>query len=1195
MTDTRQARANKGNRIAMGALIAIVSLFCFLSDVGALGGVGKMVYGFLVGFFGLASYAYALMGIIFGIALAFGVRRRQSLRLTFFLFGLLLIGIFALHIYTSSGHIIGASYGEYLLLCYFETNTAGGMLFGLLAYPLMKLITGVGALAVAGAAFLILAGAGIVPGLRRNYVYKAVAPKERKQAQDGTQKPARRRARGDRIGAANQPTITDFAHTDGGTRLFVVGIDGAPRKATRGRGARGYTPIESSFNPLYPNKNGAFEDEQRLRTNEAYYAPAPQVETYAPVSAKDPAREILFGSGPSDENLARYEAARKSKIEPLTDVGGIYMTPADRRKEMLDKLGTGADPQSEYIGKRRAESASSGESRAYSNGEVDFEALKNESLEQWRNSPQPIFEADASATPLGGTAIKASPADDRRELARPTRNMPKIDERNPASRASQEQSGTENVNVGMLGALNMAKSGEQPAEPTQTKTETVAEAYRTPTSSTPGAELVRGEGMDGYTPVQKQGLDSVRYMPSSTTKMPRAFAGNSVEQPSARQERPRQKQEPTPLVPKQDAAPAYEPAQKLDYQPVKKVEAYKPEPVKPLDPPPAPEEAQIPTEPVMTPRKVTGDRMSAAAIQGATDIAHLSGKDVESAEMDARIENIKKSKGLTPTLVPEKDMKAEKAKASSKRGAIEEGPRVHQPTLEQVIKQTEAPAKPKRPYIAPPLSLLNPPTEKIAPDDDIEEKKERLISTLQDFDIGGEVESVDVGPTFTMYRVKVTLKKGTSVATVLKYSKDIAMKMEVESVRIQAPIPGKNAIGVEVPNKRRRTVNLSEILQSSTFNTAPDPVTFALGVDLYGDSHVAKMAKLPHLLVAGTTGAGKSCCINALIVSLLYKASPDDVRFILVDPKRVELSVYAGIPHLLMDEIICDTDKAIKALAWAEKEMERRTRYFQETGYRDIAEYNADVKNSGLEKMPLIVIIIDEFADLMTMGKKPVELSVGRIASLARAVGIHLVLATQRPSVDVISGTIRNNIPSRVAFRVSDSGSSRTILDSVGAEDLLGLGDMLYSETGSSELKRIQGAFISNPEVKKVVEFVKANNDCYFDEQAKDAIFNDKPEKKAEPAQKERKSPRNSPDLIAALALGIELRETDGNSFSTSYIQRRLGFGYQKAARIVDIIKEMDYIGVSERDAKKVVVTMTREEFEEFKASVEAENEDDEE
>lgn len=1204
MTDTRQARANKGNRIAVGVLIAVVSLFCFLSDVGALGGVGRMVYGFLVGFFGLASYAYSLMGIILGVALAFGLRRKQRLSGFLYLFGLLLIAIFALHVYTSSGHIIGANYGEYLLACYFNTNTAGGMLFGVLAFPIMKLLTSVGALALACAAFLLLALFGLIPSMRRNTVYKAASSAERRKEQREEKKSVSargKRQRGDRIWGSREPAITDFSQMQNGARLYVVGIDGERTKTTAKKGSDGYQPI--SFNALYPNRNGAIEDEQRVAAPAAYTVPSPEKATYAPTSDYGAAaREILFGTGPSDENIARYEASKKNNLDPLTDVGELYRDPRERRQEMMEKLGSADAAKSEFITRRRAENAQDGDGAPSDGGGTSFEAIKQESLRQWRNSGAPMFESVARSTPSSAEVLRAEPVSggDRKELARPTRSMPKIEEQ---SGATGSASGTGNVNVGMLGALNQAKTGEPAAAEPQKRAETVAEAYKTPQSSAPGAELARGQGMqDGYVSVPKPGLDSVRYMPSNTTKIPRAFTGDRNEQDERPSEAEQIKPEafdpmnPISSAPAQAPKPAYNADGAMSFQPVKKVEPYKPTPAPSLETKPEEEDVSVPSEPLHVPTEITGGKMSAAAIQNATDIAHTSAKDKESAEMDARIENLKKSRGLTPAFTDSPSLKQEKAKAAARKGLPQDdGPRVYQPTLQQEIKKVEEPPKPKKPYVAPPLSLLNPPTEKLDADDDIEEKKELLIRTLDAFGITGEVESVVVGPTFTLYKVKVVLKKGTSVSSILNYSKDIAMNMEVESVRIQAPIPGMNAVGIEVPNKRRRTVNLSEILQSPEFNTAKAASTFAIGVDLYGKSHVANIAKLPHLLIAGQTGSGKSCGVNSLIVSLLYKATPDDVRFIIIDPKRVELSVYAGIPHLLMDEIICDMDKAAKAIAWAEQEMTRRTLFFQEAGYRDIIEYNSDLENSGYEKMPMIVIIIDEFAELMTMGKKPVEQSVGRLASLARAVGIHLVLATQRPSVDVISGTIRNNIPSRIAFTVSDSGSSRTILDTVGAEDLLGMGDMLYMEAGSSNLKRLQGAFISNAEVKRVVEFIKSHNECYFDQKAKDEIFNEKAEKKQEAAPKERKSPRTSPDLLAALELGIELRETDGKSFTTSFIQRRLGYGYQKAARIVDIIGEMDYIGVSPHDPKKTIVTMSREEFEEFKAAVEAENGDDEE
>ncbi len=305
------------------------------------------------------------------------------------------------------------------------------------------------------------------------------------------------------------------------------------------------------------------------------------------------------------------------------------------------------------------------------------------------------------------------------------------------------------------------------------------------------------------------------------------------------------------------------------------------------------------------------------------------------------------------------------------------------------------------------------------------------------------------------------------------------------------------------------------------------------------------------------------------------------MRLILVDPKRVEMTIYAGIPHLLMDEIICDTDKAIRALNWSIQEMERRMKYFAEVGYRDIESYNADVSRHGHDKMARIVIIVDEFADLMATGKKAVEDSVNRIARLARATGIHIVLATQRPSTDVISGTIKNNLPSRIAFKVTSNYDSRTVLDTVGAEKLLGFGDLMYSTPGSSLPERMQGAFISNDEVRRVVEFIKEHNDSYFDETVKDAIFKEEEPEDDDKAEKARNKDKGglSPDLIKAIELGIELREDNNAPLSISYMQRKLGFGYPKAAKIHDQMAEYGFMTDDGTGKNRKIVNVTREQL----------------
>ena len=473
------------------------------------------------------------------------------------------------------------------------------------------------------------------------------------------------------------------------------------------------------------------------------------------------------------------------------------------------------------------------------------------------------------------------------------------------------------------------------------------------------------------------------------------------------------------------------------------------------------------------------------------------------------------------------------------------------------------------------MSLLAPPEGEVSQQEDYEFKKQQLCDTLAFFDIQSEVTDIRVGPTFSLYTLKVEMPRGSRISSINNLDDDIAMRMEESSVRIIAPIPGKNAVGIEVPNKYRRIVRLSEIVGSPEFNSAPSPSTFALGVDLYGKKFACDVASLPHMLIAGATGAGKSCCINSLIISLLYKASPDDVRMILIDPKRVELSVYAGIPHLMLDEIVCDVDKAIRALNWAIQEMERRIAYLSSIKYSNIEDYNRDCEKLGYPKMPRIVIIVDELADLMAQGKKAVEDAINRLARLARAMGIHLILATQRPSVDVVSGTIKNNLPTRVAFRVTSGPDSRTVLDAGGAEKLLGNGDLLYMHPKNSDFVRMQGAFITPQEIKSVVEFVIANNESVYDSSVKDAIFKDPAETAEHKIEKgsAHKAPGVPPEVFAAARIGL-----DGTPLTISSLQRKLNLGFPKAARVVDIMKDLGIVEYN-TDDKKYHVVISEEEL----------------
>lgn len=1207
MADTRQAKANKFNRIAGGVLIIIVSLFCFLSLVGALGGVGRMVYGFLAGFFGLAAYAYSLMGLVIGIAVTFNISPKMRPSRALIYFALLIVGIFALNIYTSSTHIVGADYGGYLLNCYHATNTAGGMLFGIASYPLMKAITSVGALVVVCVAFFVIAFFAIYPSIKRNVTYTVASGKERQKRErvPKTRAPKanifKRKSQTDGhvIEGATQPTLTDFSQQNTGAGLYVVDVEGDPMQSKgnrKSRGADGYKPL-GAFNPLYPNAQGGMEDEQKSR-------PTYDTEKFSP---RGIARDILFGEGPSEDNLSKFGAVSDPR-NALSSVSPTYN--AVRRTELRSKLGIDSASQdaikADFMSRYRAyqpvddvqpQTAQSVQADPISSVEEkkdsvidfkrDFMALKQEQTQKFgERYAKPEFEAETHMQQQDEVCIEAEPV--KKEVVKPSKIMSHQDDGINSTVKKAQDAVKPQVNTGMLGALNRAMSGEETQKPqAKEEVEMTSQAYDVPRTNK--VVQTKNETMPPVSAKQPASIDDLErsgYTPvKGEKKIPRAFAATAVEEQT----------EPNYFGGIGKTKPVH---QQKSYE-MSEATLEKKGGV-------AGDETaligDVPSEPAPIRQKVTGDAMSRTAIQSATAIAKQSAKDKESAEVEARIQNIKKAIKETPAMGQyerEALMREEKMKAAQGRGlqklensakklsnidASKE--RLTQVNMEQAIAQNT----PKRPYVAPPISLLEPPAPEIDQNEDYEQKKEQIINTLAFFSISAEVINILVGPTFTMYKLRVEMPKGRTINYISSLESDIAMKMEAGSVRIIAPIPGENAVGIEVPNKHRRNVNLSEIIQSPEFNNAKAPATFALGKNLYGNSRVVEVRKLPHVLIAGATGAGKSCCINSVIVSLLYKASPDDVRLILIDPKRIEMSVYASIPHLLMDEIICDTDKAIRSLNWAISEMERRIKYLAEVGYRDIDEYNADCVRNKYDKMPRIVIIVDEFADLMSTGKKAVEDTVNRIARLARAVGIHLVLATQRPSVDVISGTIKNNFPSRVAFKVTSSFDSKTILDAVGADKLLGYGDLLYMTPGSGELERMQGAYISNEEVKRVVDFVKEKNDAYFDNSIKDAIFKEKeeaPQSSGKDSAKANDKDKLPPELFDALRLGIELREEQDAPISISFMQRRLGLGWPKAAKIYDKMDLLGYLSPDEHDPKKKKVNITYEELERIQYAAE--------
>ena len=484
-------------------------------------------------------------------------------------------------------------------------------------------------------------------------------------------------------------------------------------------------------------------------------------------------------------------------------------------------------------------------------------------------------------------------------------------------------------------------------------------------------------------------------------------------------------------------------------------------------------------------------------------------------------------------------------------------------------------------YEYPPINLLSKNTKKAnkAGARALADTAAKLQKTLYSFGVSAKVEDVSVGPAITRYELKPA--EGVRVSKIANLADDIALNLAAETIRIEAPIPGKQAVGIEVPNKEKEAVHLRDVVETEEFANNKSKLSVALGKDVAGQVVIADIAKMPHVLIAGSTGSGKSVCINTIITSIIYNAKPSEVKMVMVDPKVVELSVYNGIPHLLIP-VVTDPRKAAGALAWAVQEMDDRYNKFATKGVRDLKGYNAAMEKEGEGgKLPQIIIIIDELADLMMVAAKDVEDAICRLAQKARAAGMHLVIATQRPSVDVITGLIKANVPSRIAFAVSSQVDSRTILDMVGAEKLLGKGDMLFAPAGSSKPTRIQGAFVSDDEVEKIVDFVKANGTATYSEAILESIEN------SNKSDKELAEDANDDDTDPFLMEAMDVVVETGQA-STSFIQRKFKVGYARAGRIIDQLEERGVIS-GYQGSKPRQVLMTKERLEELKMSTSSE------
>lgn len=486
-------------------------------------------------------------------------------------------------------------------------------------------------------------------------------------------------------------------------------------------------------------------------------------------------------------------------------------------------------------------------------------------------------------------------------------------------------------------------------------------------------------------------------------------------------------------------------------------------------------------------------------------------------------------------------------------------------------------------YELPPFDCLDKPkgNGNIGNGDELRKRGETIVKTLKSFGVGTRIVDICQSPSVTRFELQPD--PGVKISKITALSDDIAMNLAAYGVRIEAPIPNKNAVGIEVPNSEKAMVTLREILESPAFMNSKSKLNVALGRDIQGEPTCADLAKMPHLLVAGTTGSGKSVCLNTMIVSLLYNAKPDEVKLIMIDPKKVEFTVYRSIPHLLVP-VVADPRKAAGALSWAVAEMDKRYALFADNGVRNLQGYNNYAVAEGLPKMPQIVIIIDELSDLMMAASNEVEDSICRLAQKARAAGMHLIVATQRPSVDVITGLIKANIPSRIAFAVKSQIDSRTIIDTQGAEKLLGNGDMLYCPVGLSKPVRVQGSYVSDEEIERVIDFVTSQGEVKYD----DAVMKEIEQKAAQEGKK--KSSAVETDDVGTgdyedemFPKAVEVVVEAGMA-STTLLQRKLKLGYARAARIVDELSEKGIIGPFE-GSKPRKVLITKEQWYQMQAN----------
>ncbi len=1094
---------SRANRIAGGILIIIISLLCFLSLVSALGGVGRMISSFLIGVFGYASYAYSIAGTIVGIMVTFGKRVTLPLNKALKYFSLFFVALLTLHVWFSKDYFLTtSSYGAYLSALY-KGESAGGAVYGIIAWLFMKVLTPAYSLVALIIVFAILSIFAVYPVLVNRLPYRTKSTK------------IKANKKGD------SPVLTDIADASReqriveqpvGNKLFVGSLNenntNKPKKS------------RNKFSLLFPNQDTAGvtadsvkepvfdnEDDKRKRAKEKLYGKKNDKKQ------EETAKTVTFGTSQGEE-----------EIKPSLDSQSFT----------FNRDG----------GKRRPQTLKEA---------FDLPESEEEKVRDIQERYGYILDTPTTAKDIRGAASK--------HIAEPRRKKP-----DPIVEKEEEKKNESGIPEGMPYFIrdilygDKDKKAEKPAE--KPEEEIVTPSYK------PVEKPVEK-------PEDKPVMKSINHVDE---KKP-------VEKPQ--DSKPAEKSSDTGSIFTLFGAPLPEKKNVGEVKPANKIAQEKPaEPVKPAETVyERPATNNEKTENVLP--KLSGDGYNSGYTPDNTPqekpMTRFEEMQAESHKSDAEMpsdKEIYETFNPTPVAKPvekprqtytrEEKPEAQKSLKDTSYGntfpvgknakTVSVSPKSddRQISIDQSILLEQQ----KKPYYAPPIDLLKKGRSDIVAED-FSEKIEKLENVFLQFKIPAKVVGVTQGPTFS--RFELQMPEGISVSNVTKYADDIAMKLQVQgAIRFETPIPGKDAFGIEVANDVRTPVLLRSVLEGEKFNTSKSELTFALGKDIANQDVVCDLESMPHLLIAGGTGSGKSICINALIISLLYRNSPSDLKLILIDPKMVEMTPYNGIPHLLVPESIDAVAAAVNSLDWAIGEMRRRYNLFKNYSVRNISEYNAYARsNDGVVKLPRIVIIFDELADFMSQQKRNIEDKINSLARLARAAGIHLIISTQRPSVDVITGTIKSNLPSRIALSLKTSADSSTILGEGGAEKLLGKGDMLYYPQSFNEPQRLQGCYVGTDEVSAVVKYIKEHNEAYFDPEAQNAIFK-QPEEEKEPEEVSYKTSYahtpvgkngESQQFVDALFMCVKEQKA-----SISRIQRKFQVGYGTAANLVELMEEKGYV-----------------------------------